>query len=59
LQELRRYSQEKQKKQDRAGNMFNKRRQKAGILNTKNKEIVIVDWCYGFTDENIRVNFGD
>jgi hypothetical protein len=59
LNELRRYNSEKQKKLGMVGKMYSKRRNRAGILVNRNKEVSVLEWVINLENSKVPYSHQD
>jgi hypothetical protein len=41
------------------GKMFNKRKNRAGILVNRRKDVTVLDWCFNLDNEKTNFSFND
>jgi len=59
LVELRQVNKEKERKMEKVGKMFNRRRNRDGILTNKRKDITVLDWYFNLENEKANFSFND
>lgn len=57
--ELRQVNKEKERKMEKVGKMFNRRRNRDGILTNKRKDITVLDWYFNLENEKANFSFND
>lgn len=59
LNEVRRYNLERQKKLDMVGRMYTKRRNRAGILVSRGKDVSVLEWVINLDNSKVPYNYLD